>query len=183
MKLIFTIVLFLFSNLTFAQTVIPIDQSVCDPYNVDPYKMRERIISKEVRNDSLIVVLGKRDICCANFNGSYLIENDTLKIKYENNGDECFCTCFYEITFKIPHYSNDSVPITFNDRQFIKTDKKLSEYTTKIDTLANGVIIQSEFENEHLIYEIEKQDSVIIYRQFYQGILRSERKIIKNNNK
>lgn len=170
---IFTITI----QLTYSQDKIIIKQSECDPNNSNPYELRERVINKEIRNDSLIILLGKREICCAKFIGHFKIENDTLKINYENIGDECFCTCFYELTFKIPQRIQDSLYITFNGLQFEQTNKKFAEYITIIDTLENGRILWSKYEGDELILEIEDQDSFKIYRHYYKGLLKQEQKL------
>ena len=179
MKKLLTILLILLTQLTFSQNSIRVEQSVCDPYNIDPFELRERIVKVTHENDTLNLVLGKREICCATYKANYKIENDTIKIKYDNIGDECFCTCFYELTFKIPHLKKDSFEVTFNGFHFKQTDSKLSNFNTKIDTLENGNILMSKYENEELIFQVEDQDTIKVYRQFYKGILRSENKINK----
>ncbi|MEO9849470.1 MAG: hypothetical protein ABJH72_13545 [Reichenbachiella sp.] len=175
MKKLLTLLIFsLTFQSAFSQDKMIVEQSVCDSYNTDPYELKERIVNKEVKNDTLIIVLGKREICCATFTADYKLENDTLKINYENTGDECFCTCFYELTFKIPNKKLDSLQITFNGLQFEQTDRGLTEYVTKIDTLENGNVLRSKYENDELILEIEDQDSFKVYRQYYKGLLRQE---------
>ena len=181
MKRLLTITLVLITQLSFSQNAVIIEQSECDPYNHDPFELRERIVSKFIENDTLKVVLGKREICCATFKANYKKENDTIKINYKNIGDYCFCTCFYELTFKIPYLNKNSIHITFNGLEFKQSDKKKSDYETKVDNLENGNILRSKYENEELIFELEDQDSIKIYRQYYKGILQSENKLKKNN--
>jgi hypothetical protein len=161
-------------QLTYSQISVVVEQSVCDPYTTDLYEMRERIVSREVKNDSLIIVLGIREICCATFVAECEAKEDTLKIIYRNSGDECFCTCFYNLTFKIAQIQTDTFQITFNGLQFKQSDSIYSEYVTKIDTLENGNILRSKYENDELILEVEFQESLIVYRQYYNGIFRKE---------
>ncbi len=170
-------------QLAFSQGKIIIEQSFCDSPNTDPFDLRERIIKKEIRKDSLIVILGKREICCGTFKGDYKIESDTLKIEYENIGEQCFCICFYELTFKISKMKRASIPITFNGILFEQSNRKSSDYETRMDTLRNGNILWREYENEELISEIEDQDSIKLYRKYYKGKLRSVNKLNKNKSK
>jgi hypothetical protein len=167
-------------QLAFSQGKMIIEQSFCDSSNIDPFDLRERIIKKEIRKDSLIVILGKREICCGTFKGDYKIESDTLKIKYENIGEQCFCICFYELTFKISKMKRGPIPITFNGILFEQSNRKSSNYETRMDTLRNGNILWTEYENNELISEIEDQDSVKIYRKYYKGKLRSVNKFNKS---
>lgn len=175
-RLLLTLLLISQYQLTFSQNRISVEQSVCDPYSLDPYELKERLIKREVKDDSLVIVLGKREICCAEFIADYSVVNDTLKIEYKNSGDECYCTCFYELTFKINIEDHKFNHITFNGLQFQQTDKKISEYTTVVDTLENGNILWRKYEDEELVFEIEEQDSIKVYRQFYKGQLTQENK-------
>ncbi len=153
---------------TNAQQPIPITQSHCDG-TADPFKLRERIIRIDEENDSLLIVLGKREMCCAEFKAQYEYRNDTLRIQYTNHGDECFCSCFYELTFKVPKTFPKPGLITFNGWHFMEASEKYSVFQTQTDTLKNGNILVSKFENSQLITEVEHQDSLRVYRQFYRG--------------
>lgn len=153
------------------------EQSSCNPDQATPHELSERIISKKIQNDSLFIVLGKREMCCAKFKASYTFAQDTLHIQYKNIGDQCFCTCFYEFTFKIPNVKNDTIKVLFNELSFPQNRNKLSAYKTTIDTLDNGNIVHTEYENDQKTFEVEDQDSITIYRQFYRGKLQGEKKI------
>lgn len=175
-NLLFTLLslaLFCYSK---AQNHISIHQSNCNPSNSDAFELKERIIKQDTINDSLVIVLGKREICCATFSANYTVENDTLKIEYENEGEECFCTCFYELTFTIDIQDLSFNSVVFNGYSFDQNDEETVEYTSTIDTLDNGAILRKKYEGNELVLEIEVLDSIRIYRRFYKGELIQERR-------
>lgn len=173
--LLILLLLFVTSKLTYSQNNIVVKYT-CDPNNTDLLNLRERIIKKEILEDSIIIVLGKRDICCATFSANYTLINDTLKINYENIGESCFCPCYYELTFTIPNNNIYFSEVTFNGQSYTQTNKKFSEFTKDVDTLNNGTILIKEYENGELILEFERQDTLINYRRYYKGELIQEYK-------
>ncbi len=167
----------------YGQSTLIFEQSRCINNIESSLELKERVIKKEVISDTLIVILGKREVCCATFQGSYIIAKDTLKLSYANIGDECFCPCFYELTFKISNMKTVPKNILFNKNKYPLTSQKFSKYKTRVDTLKNGNILHSKFEDEVLIYELENQDTVKIYRKYYNGRLKNEQIIRKNIRK
>jgi hypothetical protein len=166
---------FLIGQLIAQDTVITL-QSECTEDSINVLKLRERLLSKSLRNDTLILVVAVRENCCSKFMAIMDWQIDTLNIKYDNIGEDCFCPCFFHLTFLLPHFSEIPNEIRFNNNNFEESEDRFSSFTRKIDTLDNGVIIYSEYENGNLIYEIEKSNSTIKYSRYSRGVLIQEYK-------
>ncbi|MEM7162647.1 MAG: hypothetical protein AAF487_09445 [Bacteroidota bacterium] len=163
----------------YAQSALYFSQFTNDKNCTNPFEFRERVRMQEIIDDSLVLVLGKRENCCANFVTEYTVHEDTLKIHYENQGENCFCTCFFDLTFKIPSRNLNFHSITFNDFQFDYSDQEYSVYSSTVDTLETGNILRQKFENQELILEVEETDTINVYREFYKGKLLHERMVKK----
>lgn len=141
--------------------------------------LNERIISKKITSDSIYVVFGIYHACCASFSSGATLSGMNLLLTYENIGDECFCTCFYELTYNIPTNGNRITEIRLNNQVLPETDNEFAIFNNTIDTLKNGTIVSKSYRNSELTQEIIHTDSVKTFRFYRKGKLSYERLIEK----
>jgi len=151
-------------------------QSQCDEIN-NYEKLNERIIKKTFINDSLVIVIGIHHICCANFESNYEIDDSELLLSYSNIGDECFCFCFYELTYKIPIVDQIFTNILINNKPFPETDEKYAVYQKVTDTLDDGAIRHRSFRNDVVTNQVIDMDSFKVIQLYREGKLTYEKKI------
>lgn len=157
-----------------AQTIVDFNQSDCGLGDDDSKILKERVMFREYSNSELAISFLVQDNCCIEAQEDFTLTKDTLFLKYVNVGDECFCHCFYEISYRIENLDIDPKLILLNGKQYPETNQKFVIKVLTVDTLDNGIIQRSYFQDNILTTQIETRDTVSIFRRFEEGILVDE---------
>jgi hypothetical protein len=92
---------FVFGFNCLSQRVIDTQISGCDTKSDSEY-IRNRLIAKELKQDTLTLNLGLVLNCCVTPNPSVTFINDTLFLQIRNDSDIwCACNCCFELTITI----------------------------------------------------------------------------------
>jgi len=152
--------------------------SDCQSDNEIAYNLNERLIEKVIANDSIKISIGVQYACCTVFKSSYEFNGANLFLTFENTGDQCFCSCFYKLTYKIPLNGRKEVgEIIVNGEDLPITNQKYAEFNVKSDTLSDGSIRIRKYRNSVITYQILITDTLRTYQFFRNGEYESETKI------
>ena len=155
-----------FTVLTFSQNVIDVKMSSCDgksdPYYVHP----NRIISKNIANDTLQLQLGIVKQCAFDPMVSLVIQNDSLEISITDTSTIMeMCLCCFELSIKV---------LGVQDTNFILVQKVLfNEFNPEIgfkDSLGYSEI--KEHSNKFIFPTPEELFESRIENKFYQDSLK-----------
>lgn len=99
--------------------------SSCDtPLDGPPY-LRTRIIDTEANGDTLTIRIAATAHCCVEFIPSIKVENDILKLNFEESGSPCECVCCYELTYQLTGLKNgDMAKVHFKNRPIEQTNER-----------------------------------------------------------
>ena len=108
-------------------------QSACEPYN-DPYRVNTRVIEQKEHGSVLFIKIGTAATCCVTFIPTATIKSDGLYLYYEETGNICSCTCYYELSYELPRIDDSFVQVYFQDEPIeLSTEKfKTFEVTFKV---------------------------------------------------
>jgi hypothetical protein len=89
----------------------------CSDTIKDPYKQSKEIIKFEkISDNSYESEIYFKSACCQNFEGDYVVKNDTLIFEYKKaTPNFCYCLCWYHYKLKI-----DEIPNKFTAVKFIR---------------------------------------------------------------
>jgi len=106
MKSILIIIVFLLPGIVCSQQIVDYSLSSCDR-NSHPDFLIHRIVHKEIKNDTLSLIIGFPENCCVRMNPKMSYKNDTLYL-IESAPDTsihekiyCFCDCCFELNLLI----------------------------------------------------------------------------------
>lgn len=68
--------------------------------DLDPYQLKDRIVSKEIKNDSLYLTVAFAENCCLEIDPLITFDNSVLNIELSKGTQQyvCDCNCCYELT-------------------------------------------------------------------------------------
>jgi len=127
----FTYILFtILSGLSIAQEVINTSLSSCDSKS-NPAYIRDRLIEKELKNDTLFLNVGLVLNCCPSLNTELTYRNDTLFLKITDESDiTCMCECCFELQIKAIGVPDTNFTLI---HQFETLDLSTEDFTYKIE--------------------------------------------------
>jgi hypothetical protein len=137
------IIFFLGTQLTFSQTskvkLFSFKNSACDG-ETESFRLRTRIISKELSDDLLTIHIGTTATCCVDFVPKSTFKNGILNLDFEETGTPCECDCCYEFTYQIKGIKDDKIKITFRDKEIEQSDEKYKTYPVSFKILNGDTI-------------------------------------------
>lgn len=146
MKYIVNIVFILICAVSSAQEVVTYKLSECDS---DSYVelVRRRIVSKTVKEDTLILKLGFIENCCLSPKPSIKKSNDSLFLSMQNVSELfCACDCCFEMEIKVSNIRDTNFVLMW-DKYAVKTQSKYPklphEYQFDENTPINKLNIDS----------------------------------------
>ncbi len=139
-KMRLLIVFLLGTQLTFGQTtkvkLFSFKNSTCDGVS-ESFRLRTRIIHKELSNGLLTVHIGATATCCVDFVPKATYKNGILNLDVEETGTPCECDCCYEFTYQINGIEDGQIKITFRGKEIEQSDEKYKTYPVQFRVL-NG---------------------------------------------
>lgn len=123
MKYVFNVLGSMLALTSYSQETISYNLSDCDSDSFVDF-LRDRIVSKEIVDDSLYLRIGFSDNCCINPVPDVIQSNDTLFLSVKNNSDaHCKCQCCFELEMKIPNIRDTNFVLMW-DGLTLKTQSK-----------------------------------------------------------
>jgi hypothetical protein len=137
------IIFFLGTQLTFGQTtkvkLFSFKNSTCDGES-ESFRLRTRIISKELSNGLLTIHIGATATCCVDFVPKTTFINGILNLDFDETGTPCECGCCYEFTYQINGVKDDNIKITFRNKNIEQSDEKYETYPVRFKILNGDTI-------------------------------------------
>ncbi len=112
--------------------LIEFSNSSCDE-ETDPYRLRTRIIKKNIEGKILTIEIGTTDTCCVSFKPVVSATGDILNLDLKNYGDECECICCYQFVFKIEGNWSKSTAIKFRGKDIEMSSEKFRTYPIRFE--------------------------------------------------
>ncbi len=126
--IIISLVYFSFDSI--CQELINYSMSDCDN-NSFPEYIRNRIVSKELSNDTLKLSIGFTANCCLSPKPVINHFNDTLYIEIENVSKMyCACECCFELNFTIKDKFDSALVVVYKKKETIIKDKEFQDSMT-----------------------------------------------------
>jgi len=104
--------------------------SACDE-ELDPYRLRTRIISKEFIGDTLSISIGMVGNCGVDFVPYVDNEQDTILLRVEEIGIPDECLCCYELNFRLYGIIDMNASVKFNSKVIISSSEMYKTYPVK----------------------------------------------------
>jgi hypothetical protein len=135
------LILFLLgTQLTLGQTtkvkLFSFKNSTCDG-EAESFRLRTRIISKELSNGLLTIHIGATATCCVDFVPKTTFKNGILNLDFAETGTPCECDCCYKFTYQMKGIKDDKIKITFKGKEIEQSDEKYKTYPVSFKML-NG---------------------------------------------
>lgn len=144
LKKLFLILLYVPSYQLVAQTpqlvkLLSFENTVCD-MNSDPQRLRNRIIRKSIKQDTLTIEIGAKAICCANFQPIFSFENGVLNLGIQPTGEFCHCDCCYTFIYTIIGLPKNEFSIKFRGKDIEMSDEKYLTFPVKFDVIKGDTV-------------------------------------------
>ena len=107
--------------------VVAFRQSKCEPYG-DPFKINTRIIDQKVYGKIFSIKIGTSATCCVAFVPTAILQHDALLLGYEETGDPCDCSCYYEFTYDLENLDEQINQIYFEQEPISYSKEKFKTY-------------------------------------------------------
>jgi hypothetical protein len=116
--------------------LIEFNLSSCDEES-DPYRLRTRIVRKELTRNYLTLEIATTDTCCISVRPIVNFSDNTIYLDERNMGEECECICCYQFVYKLKGKFNNQTKIKFRGKDIEESREKYKTYPIKFDVL-NG---------------------------------------------
>lgn len=113
--------------------------STCDG-EIESFRLKTRIISKELSGDLLTVHIAATATCCVDFVPKTTFKKGILDLDFEETGTPCECNCCYEFTYQIKGITDDKIKITFKNKDIEQSDEKFETYPVSFKMLNGDTI-------------------------------------------
>lgn len=152
------LLLLILSRTIIAQNVHEIELSSCDNKSY-PEFIRNRLISKEIKNDTLFLNLGLVLNCCPSVNPKLKYRNDTLFIEIIDDSEIwCACECCYELQMKVTGIPDTNFtliqPIEMSD--FV--DNQIVDWTEYREL--------KQYESKYIFPSSDRINAIVDFNQF-----------------
>jgi hypothetical protein len=137
-----SLLLLLLCHLAFGQPtarLFSFQSSTCDEES-DPYRLRTRIINKDLANGILTIQIGATATCCVKFIPKITFKNGIQDLDFEETGEACECTCCYEFIYQISGVSDEKLKITFRGKEIELSTEKYKTYPVQFKILNGDTI-------------------------------------------
>ena len=85
-----------------ASKLIQFSADSCDNTYINPYKIKNRILSLKYETDTIFLKIRTSGNCCSKFTGEIERKSDSiLNLKYTETNDICACHCGFSLHYKI----------------------------------------------------------------------------------
>jgi hypothetical protein len=177
MRLLVCVVSFIVLPLSFqAQKVLRHKLSSCDR-NSYPEFMKERIISKNVRNDTLMMTLGFSENCCISFRPAISRNGDTLSLFNKPKEPDslgfveeivCMCDCCFELNLLIYPIRDTNFIFYFDNKPLHTSSEKYRTITPRF-TVYNGDTINriNKYGHRQGVWRIYNQGTNALMKEIY----------------
>lgn len=149
----------------FSQTIVKKHLSSCDKNSIPDY-VRNRIVSKEITNDTLYLTVGFTGNCSMRIQPQLIASNDTLFLTLTNISDIfATCDCCYELGLIVTEIPNKNFTLVYQYHGSAYTTEMVGNnpFTIEVDTLLNEVLTEQPnkfifpLENEFRNIEVHNQ--------------------------
>ena len=126
--------------------VVDFSATQCAEPTVYPEAIQTRIIQKKIKDGILDLKIGTTETCCLTFKAvvkfysSRIGSIDTLYVGYKSNGEECECTCYYELNYKIKGLHNLNFEVQFKGNPIEYSEEKYKTYPVKYKLIGNDTV-------------------------------------------
>lgn len=119
-----------------AQTIVSHHFSECDSRTI-PTFIKNRIISKEIINDTLHLSIGFTENCCAVLTPKLSWHNDTLRLGIVDSSEEwCACNCCFELNLKVVGIKDTNFILKHRNQVLLAgKNKTIFPLESEIDTI------------------------------------------------
>lgn len=130
-RIILALIIGLLPSLVNAQKLelVGFENSECNE-ELDPYRLKTRIISKQFVGDTLAIRIGMVDTCGFEFTPTFKYSQDTISLGIGKHGTGEECICCYELVYRIIGMNHLNTPITFKSKLILESNEKY--WTTPI---------------------------------------------------
>lgn len=142
----------------FSQTIVKQSLSSCDK-NSNPEFLRNRIVSKEIINDTLHLKIGFKGQCALDVQAKLVASNDSLSLVLLDTSDVyAFCYCCYELHLTITGVPNENFVLVYPHHYTF-----YNQNGEETDTLVNEVLTE---QSNKFFYPLEHQfRNIEVYTQ------------------
>lgn len=108
-------------------------------------RLRDRIISKSIIKDTLILQLGFKANCCIDFYPGFKYVDNTLYVILDNRKDDilvevCDCNCCYELSLFFTGISDTTFTTKLKGKEIFLTDEKYVTYPEEYEIFKGDTI-------------------------------------------
>ena len=109
---------------------------------MDAYRLKDRIISQELSNDTLILTIGFRENCCIDFDPAISFQNSELHILLYQEEPEsyCLCDCCFELALYIVGIQDTKFKTFIDTSEIVLSDEPYKTYNITYDIIDGDTV-------------------------------------------